>query len=214
MAHVFISGATGYLGSRLIPVLIERGHRVKALTRGSQESYAGCEMVRGNALIASSFARHLADCDTLVHLAGTPKPAPWKEREFRAVDLPSLIASASAARDARSIRHFIYVSVAQPAPVMKAYQRVRREAEQHLAECGFDRTILRPWYVLGPGHWWPLALQPFYAAAERLPWTRESAVRLGLVTVRQMVGALAQAVDRPARGCRVVETREIRAAQR
>lgn len=210
--HVFISGATGYLGSRLIPLLTGRGHRVKALVRPGKTVPGGCEVVEGDALSAASFSRHVAGCDTLVHLTGTPKPAPWKEREFRAVDLPSLIASAEAAREAGTIRHFIYVSVAQPAPVMKAYQRVRSEAERHLASCGLSRTILRPWYVLGPGHWWPLALQPIYAIAERLSSTRESAIRLGLVTVAQMVTALTQAVEEPVHGCRIVETGEIRAA--
>ena len=211
MANVFVSGATGYLGSRLIPVLAGRGHTVKALSR-KNGAIPHCETVKGDALSADSFSRPLAGCDTLVHLTGTPRPTPWKEREFRAVDLPSLIASAEAARQAGTVRHFIYVSVAQPAPVMKAYQRVRGEAENHLAGCGFGRTILRPWYVLGPGHWWPLALLPVYAVAERLPAARQAALRLGLVTVAQMIAALVQAVEQPVRGCRLVETPAIRLA--
>lgn len=212
MAKVFVSGATGYLGSRLVPALLDRGHAVRALARpGSAAALdARCQVVRGDALVASTFSAHVPGCDTFVHLVGTPKPAPWKEREFRAVDLPSLIASADAARHAGGVRHFVYVSVAQPAPIMKSYQRVRAEAEAHLAMCGFDRTILRPWYVLGPGHWWPLALLPLYAVAERLPWTSESAGRLGLVRVDEMVRAMVRAVEDPPCGRRVVETRQIR----
>lgn len=213
MAHVFVSGATGYLASRLIPALLDRGHKVRGLARPGRESIldARCEVVPGEALLASSFASRLAGCDTLVHLVGTPKPAPWKERQFRSVDLASLFASAEAALRAGGIQHFVYVSVAQPAPVMRAYQQVRAEAEAHLAMCGFDCTILRPWYVLGPGHWWPLALLPIYAVAEQLAWTRESAIRLGLVRVEEMVRALVRAVENPPCGRRVVETREIRA---
>jgi hypothetical protein len=68
--------------------------------------------------------------------------------------------------------------------------------------------------VLGPGHWWPVALLPFYAIGEILPPTRESARRLGLVSVAQMVRALVQAVESPPpRGTqRVVEVPDIRRA--
>ena len=46
--HVFVTGGTGYVGSRLIPRLIERGHRVRALARPSSLGRlpAGCEEIR------------------------------------------------------------------------------------------------------------------------------------------------------------------------
>jgi hypothetical protein len=68
-------------------------------------------------------------------------------------------------------------------------------------------------YVLGPGHRWPYALIPFYWLAERIPRTREGARRLGLVTVEQMLKALARAVDRPPAGVAVMDVSAIRAAQ-
>jgi uncharacterized protein YbjT (DUF2867 family) len=71
-------------------------------------------------------------------------------------------------------------------------------------------TILRPWYVIGPGHRWPMALLPAYWMAERLPATRDAARRLGLVTLDQMVEALVAAVEAPPSGVRVVEVPEIR----
>jgi uncharacterized protein YbjT (DUF2867 family) len=97
---------------------------------------------------------------------------------------------------------------------MHAYIAARAEAEAAIRQSGMDATILRPWYVLGPGHWWPYALLPGYWLAERLPPTREAARRLGLVTVRQMVAALVAAVEQPPRGVRVLEVPEIRAAGR
>ena len=109
--------------------------------------------------------------DTLVHLVGTPHPSPAKAAEFRTVDLPSILASVRAARHAGAA-HVIYVSVAQPAPMMHASIAVRAEGEAALAASGLTTTVLRPWYVLGPGHWWPLALVPLYAIARpaRLLW--------------------------------------------
>jgi uncharacterized protein YbjT (DUF2867 family) len=93
---------------------------------------------------------------------------------------------------------------------MKAYTAVRAEAESVLRASGLNATILRPWYVLGPGHRWPYVLAPFYWLVERLPATRESARRLGLVTLRQLLDALVSAVENPATGIRIVEVPEIR----
>ncbi len=214
MAEVFISGGTGYLGGELIPALLSRGHQVRSISRPGSESKLplGCGPVTANALDASSFAAAIAPADTFIHLTGTPKPAPWKERQFRAVDLPSLRASADAVTRAATIRHFIYVSVAHPAPIMRAYIAVRREAEEYLEQAGLVRTILRPWYVLGPGHWWPYALKPFYALASRSEKHREAAARLGLVTLGQMTATLVHAVENPPTRYRLIEVPEIRSS--
>jgi uncharacterized protein YbjT (DUF2867 family) len=214
MRHVFVTGGTGYIGSRLIAALTERGHRVRALARTGSVGRlpAGGEPVVGNALVAASFAADVPPADTFVQLVGVPHPSPAKAAEFRSIDLPSALAGIQAASEA-GVRHFVYVSVAQPAPVLQAYVETRVEAEAMLRASGLDATILRPWYVLGPGHRWPYALLPGYWLAERLPPTRELAVRLGLVTVGQMVGALVRAIENPASGVRIVDVPGIRAAR-
>src|SRR5436190_775417 len=79
---------------------------------------------------------------------------------------------------------------------------------------GNPSTILRPWYVLGPGHTWPYVLVPIYALLRVLPRTRDTARRLGLVTRAQMVDALAHAVANPPAGVRIVEVPEIAAPSR
>jgi uncharacterized protein YbjT (DUF2867 family) len=209
--RVFITGGTGYLGRALVAELLRRGHEVRALVRRGSEGKlpAGCEAVAGDPLDASSFAGAVAPADTFVQLVGVPRPSPAKARQFREIDLTSGRASVGAAR-AAGIEHFVYVSVAQPAPVMKAYQEVRAEVESLLRESGMKATVLRPWYVLGPGHRWPYLLLPFYWVTERLPSTRETARRLGFVTHAQMVAALLRAVEEPAPDFRVVTVPEIR----
>src|SRR5688572_25233887 len=153
--RVFITGGTGYLGRALAPLLLSRGHEVRALVRRGSEGRLprGCEAVEGDPLDAASFAGVVAPSDTFVQLVGVPRPSPAKARQFREVDLVSGRASVGAAR-AAGVRHFVYVSVAQPAPVMKAYQEVRAEVESLLKSSGVPATVLRPWYVLGPGHRW------------------------------------------------------------
>ncbi len=211
---VLITGGTGYLGRALVPLLVARGHRVRLLVRpGSERKVpAGAEAVAGNPLEAASVAAALSGVDTLVHLVGVPKPSPAKVRQFREIDLVSIQASVTAAARAKPRPHLVYLSVAQPAPVMRAYVEVRQQGERLIAQNGLNATCLRPWYVLGPGHRWPMLLQPVYAILRWFPATRAGAERLGFVTLAQMTRALVQAVEQPATGVRVVEVPEIRRA--
>jgi len=212
--RVFITGGTGYLGSSLIPVLLERGHHVRGLVRPTSKGNlpGGCEVVTGEALDARTYQHFVRPSDTMIHLVGVAHPSPSKAAEFRSVDFVSAREAVKAAA-ATAVPHFIYLSVAHPAPVMKAYTSVRAECETMIRKQGLNATILRPWYVLGPGHKWPYALLPVYKVAEVLPFIRQGAIRLGLVTLEQMVMALVQAVESPVQGLKVVDVPAIRAAQ-
>ncbi len=211
--RVFVTGGTGYVGRPLITQLLERGHEVQALVRpGSERKLpAGCHAIPGDALDGKSYASKIAPADTFVQLVGVAHPSPAKAAEFRNIDLASGRSAVEAAKDA-GVQHFVYVSVAHPAPVMKAYIEVRSQCEDMIRQSGMNATILRPWYVLGPGHRWPYFLLPAYKLMELLPSTREGATRLGLVTLGQMVRALVEAVETPAHGVRIVEVPQIRAA--
>jgi uncharacterized protein YbjT (DUF2867 family) len=213
MRSVFVTGGTGYMGQSLIPVLMERGHQVRALVRPGSEGKLppGCPLVMGNALDARSYVERVAPADTFVQLVGYPKPDPRKAQQFRDVDLKSGLEAVMAARQG-GVAHFVYVSVAHPAPIMQAYIQPRVDVEEAIRSSGLNATILRPWYVLGPGHRWPYILLPAYAMMSLLPGKRETARRLGLVTLRKMINALIEAIERPPEGIRIVEVPEIRRA--
>ena len=209
---VFVTGGTGYLGRQLIPALLQRGHTVKALVRkGSEQKLPPKSTgVIGDALNQMTFTRNVAPADTFVHLIGVAHPSPSKANEFRSIDLASVRESVAAAKSA-GIHHFVYVSVAQPAPIMKTYLEFRREAEEMIMSMNINATILRPLYVIGPGHRWPLVLVPLYWLFERIPSTSDSAQRLGLVTLSQMITALVYAVEHPSKGITIVDVPRIRA---
>jgi uncharacterized protein YbjT (DUF2867 family) len=208
---VFVTGGTGYIGSRLIPLLVQRGHEIKALVRqGSERKLpAGTTPVVADPLRMNSYTDQVRGADTLVHLIGVPHPSPAKAKEFREIDLVSAQVAVKAVQDA-GIAHFVYLSVAQPAPMMHAFIAVRSEGERMIRETGMRATFVRPWYVLGPGHRWAYVLLPFYWICERLPATRESARRLGLITIAQMLDTLVWAVENPAEGVRILDVPKIR----
>jgi uncharacterized protein YbjT (DUF2867 family) len=166
-------------------------------------------VAQGDALDASTYRGRVAPADTFVHLVGVAHPSPAKAAQFQSVDLASTRAAVAAAVRA-NVRHFVYVSVAQPAPMMHAYITARAEGEALIRAAALNATVVRPWYVLGPGHWWPLALVPGYWLAERIPPMREAARRLGLVRIGQMVAALAAAVEDPHEGVRIWDVPRIR----
>ena len=199
------------MGSRLTPLLRKRGHDVKALVRAGSESKlpSGATGVIGDALKTDSYIEDVHGADTFVHLIGVPHPSPAKGKQFHDVDFVSIKVAIKAARDG-AVRHFIYLSVAQPAPVMKEFIAVRSAGEAMIRESGINATFVRPWYVLGPGHRWPYAILPVYWILERLPNTKESAQRLGLITIHQMLNALVWAVENPATGVRIIDVPRIR----
>ncbi len=212
--NVFVTGGTGYIGRTLIAALVARRHAVTAVVRPASTNRVpgGAASVGGDVLDAATFVHLLRPDATLVHLVGTPHPNPSKASEFERVDLASIKASVEAARRA-GIGQLVYVSVAQPAPVMRAYVAARAAGEAAIAEAKLTATILRPWYVVGQGHRWPILLKPLYWIWEWLPGTRDTARRLGLVTVEQIVAALVHAIEEPpaAGAIRIVDVPAIRA---
>ena len=209
---VFLTGSTGYIGSQLGRILLSRGHYVKALARFNTATISNLPRdshpVFGDA-VNGGYESHVPPCDTFLHLVGVSHPSPSKAALFRSIDLKSLETAVRAAQSAQ-IRHFVYISVAHPAPVMKAYIAVREECEQIIQASGLNATILRPWYVLGPGHRWPYALLPMYWLMEHIPSTRKSALRLGLVTREQILNTLVAAVENPCAGIRILDVPSIR----
>lgn len=168
-----------------------------------------CNIVKGNALDNKTYQEYVTGNDTFIHLIGVHHPGPGKEKEFKNIDLVSIEQAVPAAVNA-GVKHFIYLSVAHPAPMMKEFIEVRTKGEELIRQSGMNATFVRPWYVLGPGHYWPYLILPFYKLFELIPQTREGALRLGLVSIQQMLNCLLYCVKDPAKGIRIIEPQQIK----
>jgi uncharacterized protein YbjT (DUF2867 family) len=213
MEKVFITGATGYIGRRLVKLLLENGCSVKALVRpGSQSKLPReVEWVIADPFDGTSFSEAIPPGCTFIHLLGVPHPGPSKRELFKSIDLASVKAACEAAKSA-CVKHFIYISVAQtPTRIMHDYQECRREGEKCLAQAGLPVTIFRPWYVVGPGHYWPLLFLPLFKILELVPQTAIKAKSLRLVTLKQLLNALVSSVNEiSSSGIKIIEIDSIR----
>jgi uncharacterized protein YbjT (DUF2867 family) len=212
---IFISGGTGYIGTRLIKTLLRSGHRVIAVVRkGSEHKVpAGAEVITADPFDAASFQSYIPKESVFVHLLGVSHPSPKKAKQFLEIDLPGVKASADAASVA-GVSHFIYISVAMtPSKLMAAYQAVRQQGEEYCKSKKLNCTFIRPWYVLGPGHWWPVLVLPFYGIAEIIPSWRKKARAMALVTIKQMLITLIKAIKAEPLPIRILEINDIRKAK-
>ncbi len=208
---LFITGGTGYIGSRTIPELIKAGFEIKALARKESEKRLpqGCIPVTGNALDRKSYEGAVSGCDTFIHLIGVHHPGPGKKNLFKEIDLVSIEQAVPAAVSA-GVKHFIYLSVAHPAPVMKEFVEVRMKGEELIHKSGLIASFIRPWYVLGPGHYWPYLILPLYKLFEIIPSAKETAQRLGLVTINQVVRCLGHAAGNPPHSTKIYNVPDIK----
>jgi hypothetical protein len=181
--------------------------------KGSEHKVpTGVKVIVGNPFDAKTFAASIPAGSIFVQLLGVSHPSPKKAELFKEIDLKSVHASADAASQA-GVSHFIYISVAQsPSKIMKEYQDVRRKGEQYCLDKNLSCTFIRPWYVLGPGHWWPIVLLPVYGIAELIPSVRTKARSKALVTISQMLRTLVNAIEKPTSS--IIEIRNIRDLQK
>lgn len=145
---VLFAGATGLVGSRTLPLLLQDGHKVVAVgrRRTGQSHPALTELQTDFTAVPPLPAADVAIC-TL----GTTIRAAGSQAAFRAIDHDAVLAFARAAQ-AAGCRQAIVVTAVGASPSATAfYSRVKGEAEAGLTALGFDRLdLLQPGLILGP----------------------------------------------------------------
>jgi uncharacterized protein YbjT (DUF2867 family) len=172
---VLVTGASGYVGGRLVRALEERGERVRCLARRPQDVAArvspGIEVVGGDVLDAPSLARALDGVDTafyLVHGMGS-------RSDFQGEDRRGATSFALAAR-AAGVRRIVYLGGLGTATDLSPHLASRHEVGRILRESGVTTIELRASIILGSGS---LSFEMIRALVERLPvlvtprWVRQ-----------------------------------------
>lgn len=141
-----ITGATGFVGGRLLNQALAAGHTLRALTRRPQPPRDGVEWVGGDLSDPGALAE---GADTVIHVAGAVN-APDRTG-FAAGNIDGTRAVLAAAERA-GVARFVHVSsLAAREPALSNYGWSKAGAERLVAASRLDWTIVRPPAVYGPG---------------------------------------------------------------
>jgi dihydroflavonol-4-reductase len=178
---VLVTGASGFIGSRLVKLLVERGERVKAFVRpGSRldhlQEYPADRVwiVFGDITVEHTVYRALAGCDRMYHVASVFRVGELRPETVLVPAVEGTRATLSAALKRRLRRVVVTSSVAalgttlRPEPMdeehefnhadPEAYIQSKYQAQQvalELIEAGLPAVIVQPTAVAGPGDWKP-----------------------------------------------------------
>ena len=146
-----VTGATGFIGRRLVRHLADRGARVTALTRRPQPEQPSVRWVAGDLHDAGALDRLVEDTDVVIHAAGLVKAR--SRAEFKAVNVTGTenLLAALAGQGAQA-RLVLVSSMAAREPQLSDYAATKRAGEDAVrARAGLAWSILRPPAVYGPG---------------------------------------------------------------
>ena len=150
--RVAIVGATGFVGSHLVPHLVGAGHEVIAISRdGRLLSGWGDEVVARAADVGSGVGvdEALAGADSVVHLAAIPRET--RGRSFEEVNVRGTQRVVAAA-ERNAIERFVHVSVLGVADDPKlAYLYSKWRGEEAVRSSGLAWVVLRPSLMFGVG---------------------------------------------------------------
>lgn len=146
MSTVLVTGATGFVGRRLVPTLTEAGHTVRAMTR-NPDAYEGVgDPVGADVDDPDSLAVALAGVDVAVYLVHSLDDADFERKDAQAARNFS-----RAAADA-GVRQIVYLGgLGVDGDDLSPHLRSRREVERLLGTDGVPVTVLRAAIVVGHG---------------------------------------------------------------
>jgi dihydroflavonol-4-reductase len=180
-AWALVTGASGFVGSRLVRHLVERGERVKAFVRAGANlkpiadlPMDRVQVVFGDVMVMHTVYRALAGCDRMYHVAAAYKL--WDKHPQRIIDIA--VKGTEAVLDAarrRGLRKIVVTSslgavgvTERPEPMTEdteftlknpePYVRAKRREEDIALECaanGQPIVVVCPGSIFGPGDWKP-----------------------------------------------------------
>ncbi|MEO0499450.1 MAG: NAD(P)-dependent oxidoreductase [Pseudomonadota bacterium] len=185
MTIIAITGGTGFVGGHLIELALEKGHRVRALTRRPQSERAGLDWIAGDLSDHQALASLCTGADAVIHVAGVVNAA--SPAGFVRGNVEGTRAMLAAAELAMA-RRFVHVSsLSAREPGLSQYGASKARADELVQGSPLDWTIVRPPAVYGPGETEMLGL---YRLAKRGFGIAPGSGRFSLIYVTDLAAAL------------------------
>jgi uncharacterized protein YbjT (DUF2867 family) len=203
---ILVTGATGYVGGRLVPRLLEAGYRVRCLIRDPSRTQGRAwvkrvELVQGDMLDPQSLAVVMRDVDTvyyLIHSLGSGS-------DFTERDTTAARNCAAAARHA-GVKRIIYLGgLGDPRADLSQHLRSRQETGLALREAGVPVTEFRAAVIVGSGS---LSFEMIRYLTERLPvmiCPRWVFTRVQPIAIQNVLDYLIAALESPETAGRILE---------
>jgi len=146
MTRILVTGATGFIGRRLVPALLNEGHDVRAMTR-HPETYDGPgDPVAGDVHDGDSLVGPLEGVAVAYYLVHSLDDADFERKD---ADAAKAFATAAARQ---GVQQIVYMGgLGEDGQEMSAHLRSRREVEGLLGSTGIPVTVLRAAIVVGHG---------------------------------------------------------------
>lgn len=170
--NILVTGATGFLGSHLVPKLVAAGHKVRAIARSRPgPALAGVEVIAGDLKDRDAVRKALAGCEVVYHLAGLVSFDPKDGRKMYELHVNCTRELLRDAREAK-VQRFILASTSGAIAVSKE-DRVGTEADDY------------PITVVGR---WPYYLSKIYEEKLAMEYCRQHGIPLVVLNPSLLMG--------------------------
>ena len=193
---VLVTGATGFLGRRVVPELLARRHQVRCLVHSPGRErlfdHREVEVHYGSVLNPESLGPAMHGVQSVVHLVGIIRTG--RGSSFDRVHRQGTAIVAEAAKEAGA-REIIYISAMGATSDPKyPYLHSKRQAELHITSSGMDHTILRPSVIFGEGDEFLTALAGLVRLGPVVPVIGSGRNRMQPVAVEDVARCVADSV--------------------
>ncbi|MDQ3161386.1 MAG: complex I NDUFA9 subunit family protein [Actinomycetota bacterium] len=197
---ILVTGATGFVGARIVHALRAQSLPVRALVRDERSAERlralGCETVRGDMTDSESLRRAVAGAEVVVHLVALLAGKPETFERVMTLGTRDLVEASKE----EGIRRFVLMSALGTDEATKdlvPYYRAKWDMEQIVKGSGVEHVIFRPSFIFGPGGG---ALQAFRRIAKLAPVTPipgPGTQRIQPIWNDDVAAYFAAAVDKP-----------------
>lgn len=203
--HVYLTGATGFVGSYILRDLLAQGHTVRCLLRDKEAALAvddasDVERVKGDVTEPKSLVGTMQGCDAVIHLVGIIEEKPSAGVTFERIHVEGTQHIVDEAREA-GITRFVHMSAnGAREEGVSAYQTTKWQAARYVRNAGFTHwTVFRPAIIFGdPGPDNPEFASQLVRDLIRpfpiLPVFGDGSYRMQPVSVQEVASAFVQAL--------------------
>lgn len=203
---ILVTGATGYIGGRLVPRLLEKGYRVRCLVRDpnrlrGRDWYDQVEIAEGDLLKPDTIESALQDVKVayyLVHSMGAGSG--FHERDLKAAEI-----FGNTAKE-KGVERIIFLgALAEESPTLSEHLKSRHQTAEALRTGGVSVTEFRAGVIVGSGS---LSFEMIRYLTERVPvliCPRWVYTRTQPIGIREVLDYLTQALNKPESKDRIIE---------